>query len=118
MGYIDVLINDTSSGSISINLYLDYNDSTPINVLPENINPVNSQPDSFFNFNVNTANQGGIQSLKNWQRIFCPVRGNFLTIEWTLSNEQLTTIAQESDVQIDAQILWIRPAGRQLVNIN
>jgi hypothetical protein len=117
MGYLDVLMDNTESGTISMNIYLDYNDSTPINILPENINPVTQQPDSFFNTIVNTYSAGGIQSLKNWQRVFCPVRGNFLTIQWTLSNEQLTTIAQESDVQIDAQILWVRPAGKQLVNI-
>lgn len=117
MGYIDVLMDNTEDGTITLNVYLDYNDTTPINVLPENINPVTNLPDGFFNTVVNTFSAGGIQSLKNWQRVFCPVRGNFLTIQWTLSNEQLTTIAQESEVQIDAQVLWIRPAGKQLVNI-
>ncbi len=117
MGYLDVLLDNTESGTITLNVYLDYNDSSPINVLPENINPETSAPDSFFNTIVNTFPSDGISSLKNWQRVFCPVRGNFITLQWTLSKEQLTTIAQESDVQIDAQILWIRPAGRQLVNI-
>lgn len=114
MGYVDVLMDNTESGSISMYLYLDYNDSTPINILPENNVPSTGLPDTFFNSNVNTFSSGGIKGLKNWQRVFCPVRGNFVTIEWTLSNEQLTTIAQESDVQIDAHILWIRPAGKQL----
>jgi len=117
MGFIDILLNNTESGEITLKVYLDYNDSTPINILPQNINPQTSLPDSFFNTSVPTSNAGGISSLKNWQRVFCPVRGNFITVEWTLSNEQLTTIAQESDVQIDAQILWLRSAGRQLVNI-
>lgn len=117
MGYLDVLMDNTEEGTITLNVYLDYNDSTPINVLPQNINPATSLPDTFFNTVVNTFPAGGIQSLKNWQRVFCPVRGNFLTIQWTLSNEQLTSIAQESEVQIDAQILWIRAAGKQLVNI-
>lgn len=117
MGFIDVLMDNTEEGTITLNVFLDYNESTPINVLPENINPATTLPDSFFNTIVNTFPAGGIQSFKNWQRVFCPVRGNFLTIQWTLSNEQLTTIAQESEVQIDAQILWIRAAGQQLVNI-
>lgn len=116
MGFIDVLMNNTDEGTLSLYVYLDYNDSTPINILPQNINPETSLPDSFFNTMVNTFPAGGIVSSKNWQRIFCPSRGNFLTIQWTLSNEQLTTIAQESDVQIDAQVLWMRPAGNQLVN--
>lgn len=117
MGFIDILMDNTASGTITLNVYLDYNESTPINVLPENIDPTTNLPDSFFNTIVNTYPAGGIASEKNWQRVFCPVRGNFVTIEWTLSNEQLTTIAQESDVQIDSQILWVRPAGRQLTNV-
>jgi hypothetical protein len=117
MGYLDVLMDNTESGEVTLYVYLDYNDSQPINVLFQNINPQTNQPDTFFNSTVPTYPANGIQSLKNWQRVFCPVRGNFITLEWTFSNEQLTTIAQESDVQIDAQILWIRPAGRQLVNV-
>jgi hypothetical protein len=114
MGYVDILINNTENGSISLYVYLDYNDSTPINILPENVIPSTGLPDTFFNSIVNTFPVSGIQGLKNWQRVFCPVRGNFVTLEWTLSRQQLTTIAQESDVQIDSQILWIRPAGKQL----
>ncbi len=116
MGYIDVLMDTTEQGAISLNVYLDYNDSSPINILPENINPTTSQPDSFFNTIVPTSQQSGISSIKNFQRVFCTVRGNFITLEWTLSNAQLVGIEQESDVQIDNQILWIRPAGKQLSN--
>lgn len=114
MGYVDILINNTESGEISMYLYLDYNDTTPINILPENKVPATGLPDTFFNSIVPTYNQGGILGAKNFKRVFCPVRGNFITIEWTLSNFQLTTISQESDVQIDSQTLWIRPAGKQL----
>lgn len=117
MGFLDVLMENTSSGSISMNVYLDYNDNAPINILPQNVIPATSAPDTFFNSIVLTSATDGIASSKNWQRVFCPVRGNFITIQWTLSNEQMTNVAQESYVQIDAQILWMRPAGRQLVNI-
>ncbi len=116
MGYVDVLMNTTDEGAISLNVYLDYNDNSPINILPQNINPTTSQPDSFFNTIVPTSQQAGIASTKNFQRIYCPVRGNFITLEWTLSNAQLIGVEQESDVQIDNQILWIRPSGRQLNN--
>jgi hypothetical protein len=44
--------------------------------------------------------------------VFCATRGNFLTLEYTFSNAQLAGIEQECEVQIDAQILWIRKAGR------
>ena len=117
-GYLDALLVNTAQGSISLYVYLDYNDSTPINLIPENVNPSSVLPDTFFNVMVNTFPSAGIQSLKSWQRVFCPVRGNFVTLQWTLSKEQLTNVAQESDVQIDAQILWMRAAGKQLVNVS
>lgn len=114
LGFIDLLVNSTSEGAISLNLYLDYNDNSPINILPQNINPSTNLPDPFFNSTVPTSQNGGISSSKNWKRVICPVRGNFITIEWTLSNTQLVGVEQESDVQIDAQILYLRTAGRQL----
>jgi hypothetical protein len=112
LGYIDILMNTTSQGAISLNLFLDYNDSTPINILPENQNPDTDQPDTFFNSVVPTSQASGIQADKNWQRIFCPVRGAFITVVWKLSNAQMIGPEQQSDVQIDATILWIRKAGR------
>ena len=117
MGYVDILMDNTSDGSLSLYVLLDYNDSTPINTLYENVNLETNQADGFFNTIVNTYQTAGIESLKSWQRVFCPVRGNFITLVWTLSPAQLVGEAQESDVQIDAQILWIRPAGRLLVNV-
>lgn len=118
LGYIDVLMNSTSEGAISLNLYLDYNNSTPINILDQNENPATGLPDTFFNSVVNTSNSSLLPGAKNWQRIFCPVRGAFITVVWTLSNSQMISNAQQSDVQIDAQVLWLRRGGRlQSVNI-
>lgn len=117
LGYIDVLMDTTAEGAVTMNLFLDYNNSAPINVLPENINPATTLPDPFFNAIVNTFQSGGITSGKNIQRVFCPVRGNFVTVQWTLSNAQLIGVEQESDVEIDFQTLWIRPAGRLINNI-
>jgi hypothetical protein len=118
LGYVDVLTNKTSSGGISLNIYLDYNDSTPINTLTQNQNPTTNQPDTFFNTVVPTSQSAGVIGNKYWHRVFCPVRGAFITLVWTLSNAQLVGIEQQSDVQIDAQILWLRKAGRlQTANI-
>jgi hypothetical protein len=114
MGYIDVLLNNTTNGALTMNVYMDYNNSTPINQLPENINPQTNKPDAFFNSTVpTTANTfQGIKGSKNWQRVFCPTRAQFLTIQWTLTNAQLVGVEQQNDVQIDAQVLWTRSAGR------
>jgi hypothetical protein len=107
-------MDKTSEGAITMKVYLDYNDNTATNVLPENVVPSTLLPDTFFNSVVPTTEPVPRGSSKVWQRVFCNTRGAFLTIEWTLSNAQLNGIEQESDVQIDAQILWIRRAGTQL----
>lgn len=114
LGFIDILINNTSNGAISLNIYQDYNDSEPSNVFPQNNIQGTMTPDTFFNTTVSTSVPVPRGSTKNWQRVFCPSRGAFLTIEWTLSNEQMISEAQTSDVQIDAQILWMREAGKLL----
>lgn len=118
MGYIDILMSTTASGAISLNVYLNYNDSDAINVLPENISTLTNQPDDFFNSVVptNGLTNDNVLGDKYWQRTYCPCRGNFLTIVWTLSNSQMVGVEQESNVQIDAQILWLRPAGRMTNN--
>jgi hypothetical protein len=114
IGYIDILMASTSDGAITLNVYVDYNDDSPINTLPQNINPATSLPDTFFNSVVPTSASAlnGVTGSKYWQRVFCPCRGNFLTIVWTFSNLQLNGVEQENDVQIDAQVLWMRQAGR------
>lgn len=114
LGYIDILMDTTEEGAITLNVYIDYNNDTPINQPPENQSPTTNQPDTFFNSIVPTTHPTGIDTSKTWRRVFCSSRGAFLTTEWTLSNLQMTGPEQESDVQIDSQIMWMRPAGRQL----
>jgi hypothetical protein len=97
-----------------MNLYLDYNDTVPINTFDDNINQVTNKPDVFFNSVIPTYPEVNIGSTKNWQRIYCNCRGGFITLEFTLSNAQMNGVEQENDVQIDSQILWMRPAGKQL----
>lgn len=118
MGFIDILMSSTALGAISLNVFLNYNDSDPINLLPQNDSAVTNLPDTFFNSVVPTNGSGNdnIEGDKYWQRVYCPTRGNFLTIVWKLSNSQMIGIEQESNVQIDAQVLWMRPAGRMTNN--
>lgn len=116
MGYLDILMSATTSGAISLNVYIDYNDSMVTNTLNQNViagsNP--PAPDTFFNTIIPTSGSSFdvINSDKYWHRVFCPIRGNFITLEYTLSPAQMNGIEQESEVQIDAQILWLREAGR------
>ncbi len=112
IGYLDILMDNTSEGEISLNIYLDYNENTPSNTLQQNLSN-----DTFFNATIPTVPSAldVPGSSKQWHRVICPTRGNFLTLEYTLSNLQMTTAAQESDVQIDAQVVWMRPSGRMSI---
>ncbi len=120
IGYIDVLMESTGlnqPGAISLNMYLDYNDIEASNTLPMNeINdgsPINN-PDTFFNSIIPTtpSTLNNIGGTKFWQRVFCATRANFLTLQYTFSNSQMAGGEQTKNVQIDAQVLWIRRAGR------
>jgi hypothetical protein len=100
-------------------VFVDYNNSTPVNIYPQNTNPDLApipDPDTFFNsiINTTTSSPTNLDSSKYWQRVFCPVRGNFITIQFSFSNLQMIGVEQENFVQIDSQILYLRRAGRQL----
>lgn len=120
MGYLDVLMDATGSGTdgaITLHVYLDYNDSEPSNTYPKNqINGYSPQndPDTFFNATIPTTASAlnRVGGTKFWQRVFCATRANFLTLEYTFSNAQMAGTQQTKDVQIDAQVLWLRKAGR------
>jgi hypothetical protein len=116
LGFVDALMDNTEDGAVSLYVYLNYNNNSPVNVLPQNIDPQTSAPDSFFNSIVTTFpnDPNGLVGDKNWKRVFCAARGAFITLQWTLSNSQMVGQEQQNNVQIDAQILWIRKAGRYL----
>jgi hypothetical protein len=120
LGFLDILMSATGSdnpGNISLNVYLDYDDINPSNTLPKNqingvVPPV---PDTFFNSIIPTSPSTyavAPQGSKFWQRVYCPTRSNFLTLQYTFNNAQMAGIEQELPVQIDAQILWVRKGGR------
>lgn len=120
MGYLDVLLQSTEQdnpGAISLRVYLDYNDSQASNTLPQNqihdYSPV-LNPDTFFNSTIPTVSStlNGVGGTKFWQRVYCATRANFLTLQYTFSNAQMAGTEQTKEVQIDAQVLWIRKAGR------
>ena len=120
IGYIDVLLAATepsNPGAISLNMYLDYNDNLASNTVPANAidgDLQNAVPDTFFNSVIPTTQStlNGKGGTKFWQRVFCNTRANFLTIQYTFSNAQIAGIEQAQQVQIDAQIIWLRKAGR------
>jgi hypothetical protein len=117
LGYLDVLMPAVSQGEISLNVYLNYDDVNPSNTLYSNqiVGVTPEVPDTFFNTIIPTSpSQFAVakDGTKFWQRVFCPTRANFITLEYTFSNAQMASTPQQKQVQIDAQILWLRKAGR------
>lgn len=120
MGYFDILMDSTAAnleGAISVNIFLNYDDSEAINTLPQNVianGLVPDVPDTFFNQIIPTTQSplSNVGGTKFWHRVFCGVRGDFITIQYKFNNAQMAGIQQELDVQIDSQILWIRRAGK------
>ena len=117
IGYLDILMVAVNNGALSLKMYIDYDDETPSNTLYNNT-VIGSQPivpDTFFNSIIPTYPSDlavAQQGTKFWQRVYCPTRANFFTIEYTFSNSQMASTQQQLEIQIDAQILWIRRAGR------
>lgn len=112
LGHVDLLVETTQEGAFTINVFNDY--QSYITGDASNRAPQNSDEDTFFNSIVETyvlpeTIDGGE---KQWRRVFCPTQSNFVTLEYTLSNLQMTDVEQESDVVIDAQTIWSRPGGR------
>lgn len=120
LGYLDVLMESTGAenpGAISLFVYLDYNQNQTSNTLPNNRiadSGPSGIPDTFFNSIIPTtpSTLNSVGGTKFWQRVICPTRANFITLEYTFSNAQMAGGEQNKDVQIDAQILWIRKGGR------
>jgi hypothetical protein len=115
LGMVDLLMDTTAQGAITMNVYVNYQMESPVNTYPQNVTDIDDLPDNFFNSIIPTtaaANANSISSSKTMQRAYCPVRGNFVTLQFTLSNAQLIGVEQESDVQIDAAIVWCRQGGR------
>lgn len=120
LGYLDVLMDATgtsNAGEISLNVFLNYDDVNSSNAFPKNeiygVAPPTA--DDFFNVTIPTIPNTltvAPQGTKFWQRVYCATRGSFLTLQYTFSNAQMAGVPQELPVQIDAQILWIRKAGR------
>jgi len=116
MGYCDVLVNTTNTADAFFSMYvfMEYADEQPVNILPENIDPSTQSEDLFFNSVVPLTSSSGLSTSKVWQRVFCNTRSNFLTIVYTLSDEQMNGISQQAEIEIAAQVLWQRPAGSQI----
>ena len=111
----------TVGGAMSLNVYIDYNDSQATNTVPMNdISDVSGPaiPDTFFNSVIPTTQgqNNNVGGTKFWNRVYCATRASFITLQYTFSNRQMAGFEQTTDVQIDAQILWLRKAGRMNPN--
>jgi len=111
LGYIDVLTNLTNNGQFSLNVYVNYNETNPVNQKP-------LSEDTFFNRIIPTYQSQGLSSVKNIQRVYCNVRGSFIACEWTFSDVQMIGEECEEYVELSMQTFYFRKAGKQLNTIS
>ncbi len=120
IGYLDILLAATEvnePGAITMKVYIDYDDVNVTNTLPRNQLLISGPdaPNPFFNQTIPTVPSSLMnpkEGSKFWQRVYCATQASFVTLEYTFSNAQLAGEEQTQNIQIDAQVLWIRKGGR------
>lgn len=114
IGNLDLLMNYTDEGQITMNVLVDYNDTEPVNQYPQNDIAATNSPDTFFNVVIPTNLPANSNSSKNWQKIYCNARGSLISLQFTMSDAQMNSNAQDEDITFQSIILWARKAGTQL----
>lgn len=104
IGHIDFLASTTTQGEVGCQVFLDYDGSEQVN-----------QDDAFFNQVFSTAQEqfsyGNKE--KDWHRFYCPVNAQFFEYKLSLNDRQMSTpVIADSQVQIDAIIIWSELGGR------
>lgn len=108
LGHIDFLANVTERGEVACNIYVDANDDDPIN----------NGNDDFYNqiFSTQREQFSTLGKDQEWHRFFCPTDAQFLEYELTLNDRQMFTKGiVDSEVQVDAIIIWSESSGGRLV---
>ena len=108
LGYIDFLVDKTSSGQVDVPIFADYNND-------ERINPKGG--DTFFNWGIGTTILPEDASMRNenkvWHRLYCPLEAQFFQYDITLSEAQLiSTEIHNSEFLLNAIIVWHEKGGR------
>jgi len=108
LGYLDFLVDKTSSGQVDVPIYADYNNE-------DRINPKGG--DTFFNWGIETTILPEEASMQNenkvWHRLYCPLEAQFFQYEVGLSDAQLVSKEiHDSEFQLNAIIIWHEKGGR------
>lgn len=101
--YTDYILD----GQISVNVFVDNNSDTPVNV-PEPSGTALWQTEAPLDQTIN-----GLSASKTWCRFFCHTRGQFVQIQLTLSNpDMLNDLINGEEFVLHAMTLYMGPAGR------
>jgi len=105
MGYIDFLLDQTTNGQFSVELYADHNDESAIN----------NGADSFFNTTVQTEPyESDIEGQsKLLHRFFCRMHLQFLQFELNLSPiQKVDPQIHDSEINLYSITMWADQSGR------
>lgn len=111
LGFIDFYVDKTTDGAFTVNIYIDDDSSTPINVQPGNVGSqtVNTFPETTYA----ASPQTDLPVSKLWKRYFVQDISQFFQIQITLSDDQMTDPdIVNSDIVVHGMILWFATSGR------
>jgi len=95
MSHFDAFLK-TTDGNFTVNIYGDQNSSDPLNILPGS-----------------SQDYTGRNSEKNWCRFFSNLTSDFIQLQFTMSEYQMTITANpQEDFQIHAMNLDVQSSGR------
>ena len=108
LGYTDFYMQRTATGQVTVNLYINDDQTTPVN---PTYNTFNTFPESTYAASPET----NLTNEKVWKRIFFENISQFFQLEVTLSDAQMLTPAiQTSDITIHGFIPYVSKSGRNL----
>lgn len=114
INYMDLYLDTTVGGSITVNLYINEDNSTPINGsenydanLSSNI--VNTFPESTYEKSPDTT----LVNAKLWKRIYFTDISQLYQIEITLNpGQMIDEVVRESDIVLHGIVMYFSKAGR------
>lgn len=115
LGYIDFYVNKTTAGQFSVNLYINEDSTTAVNVNLANLssNFLNTFPESTYAASPDT----NLVNSKLWKRMYFQNVSQLFQLQITLSDEEMMTQEiVESDIVLHGMMLWFSKSGR-LINV-
>lgn len=110
VSYVDALVNTNQNVSVQIAVYVSMNNSSAVNLTPQN-----TTSGSIFGNKISLSNPTTYLLNEVNNRALINQRGNMLTLELNLSNEVMASDNFSTPFLLSSMTIWEREAGRPLM---